>query len=149
VLARVHAHRNGEILCGAAACSAMWRAVPLVRPVGLLARNRLILAMLERAYRLFLPARPRLQRLAICLGRALDRHPIRFQWARRASGPICEATSAHFASKPKGCVLADTRAAIRTRETSHPPSYYVSGQYSESALRRRLSAPSSSDIACG
>ena len=40
----------------------MWRAIPLLRPFGLLARNRLILALLERAYLGFLRVRPRLQR---------------------------------------------------------------------------------------
>jgi hypothetical protein len=50
-------------LSGAAAFAAMWRAIPLLRPIGLAAQNRVILALLERSYRLFLRIRPRLQRL--------------------------------------------------------------------------------------
>jgi predicted DCC family thiol-disulfide oxidoreductase YuxK len=64
LLARFHAEEDGVVLSGAAAFAAMWRAVPLLRPLGLLARNRVILWMLERAYRRFLRVRPRLQRLA-------------------------------------------------------------------------------------
>jgi predicted DCC family thiol-disulfide oxidoreductase YuxK len=61
LLARFHALENGEILSGAAAFAAMWRAIPLLRPLGLAARNPLVLAMLERLYRNFLRLRPRLQ----------------------------------------------------------------------------------------
>jgi predicted DCC family thiol-disulfide oxidoreductase YuxK len=63
LLARFHARENGVILSGAAAFAAMWRAIPLLRPLGLAARNRAILAVLERGYLLFLRFRPRLQRL--------------------------------------------------------------------------------------
>ena len=42
---------------------AMWRAIPLLRPLGLLARWRPALRLLERAYVAFLRVRPRLQRL--------------------------------------------------------------------------------------
>jgi predicted DCC family thiol-disulfide oxidoreductase YuxK len=38
-LARLHATENGQMLIGAAAFAAMWRAIPLLRPFGLLARN--------------------------------------------------------------------------------------------------------------
>jgi len=62
LLARFHAREDGQILSGAAACAAMWRAIPLLRPVGLAARNPLILAGLERLYGVFLRFRPRLQR---------------------------------------------------------------------------------------
>jgi len=41
----------------------MWRAIPMLRPLGLLARNRLALAALERIYLGFLRIRPALQRL--------------------------------------------------------------------------------------
>jgi hypothetical protein len=52
------------LLEGAAAFAAMWRAIPLLRPLGLIARNRLILRGLEWAYVRFLRLRPTLQRLA-------------------------------------------------------------------------------------
>ena len=62
LLARFHAREDGTMLSGAAAFAAMWRAIPLLRPVGLAARNPLILAGLERLYRAFLRVRPSLQR---------------------------------------------------------------------------------------
>lgn len=64
LLARFHAREDGRVLSGAAAFAAMWRAIPVLRPLGLMARNRLVLAVLERAYVAFLRVRPRLQRLA-------------------------------------------------------------------------------------
>ena len=64
LLARFHAREDGRILSGAAAFAAMWRALPLLRPLGLAARNAVVLALLERLYVAFLRARPRLQRLA-------------------------------------------------------------------------------------
>ncbi|MEQ8859011.1 MAG: DUF393 domain-containing protein [Pseudomonadales bacterium] len=64
LLARFHARESGSpIVSGAAAFAAMWRAVPLLRPLGLAARWRPLLAGLEAGYRLFLKVRPRLQRL--------------------------------------------------------------------------------------
>ncbi len=64
LLARFHAREgNGPILDGAAAFAAMWRAIPLLRPLGLVARNATVLAGLERLYTAFLRIRPRLQRL--------------------------------------------------------------------------------------
>ena len=63
LLARFHAEEDGKVLSGAAAFAAMWRAIPSLRPLGLMARNRLVLAALERAYVLFLKVRPQLQRL--------------------------------------------------------------------------------------
>ncbi|MEO0872538.1 MAG: DUF393 domain-containing protein [Pseudomonadota bacterium] len=63
LLARFHAEENGEVLSGAAAFAAMWRAIPSLRPLGLIARNRFVLAVLERLYALFLKVRPQLQRL--------------------------------------------------------------------------------------
>ncbi|MEE4200267.1 thiol-disulfide oxidoreductase DCC family protein [Erythrobacter sp.] len=62
LLARFHAQENGRVLSGAAAFAAMWRSIPLLRPLGLLARNRAVLASLERTYRAFLRVRPLLQR---------------------------------------------------------------------------------------
>ncbi len=64
LLARFHALEDGWVVSGAAAFTAMWRAVPLLRPLGLAARNGLVLAGLERLYGLFLRVRPRLQRAA-------------------------------------------------------------------------------------
>ena len=65
LLDRFHAQQaNGPILDGAAAFAAMWRAIPMLRPLGLIARNAMVLALLERAYTAFLEIRPRLQRLA-------------------------------------------------------------------------------------
>ncbi len=64
LLARFHARENGVLLSGAAAFAAMWRAIPLLRPLGLLARISLILGLLEWSYVRFLKYRPMLQRLA-------------------------------------------------------------------------------------
>ena len=64
LLARFHALEDGRMVSGAAAFAAMWRAIPLLRPLGLAARNGLVLAGLERLYGLFLRVRPRLQRAA-------------------------------------------------------------------------------------
>lgn len=38
---------------------------------------------------------------------------------------IAEPTGAHIRIEHRGRIVADTRAAIRTLETSHPPSYYI------------------------
>ena len=62
LLARFHAMEDGRLLSGAAAFAAMWRAIPVLRPVGLLARNPTVLGLMERAYLRFLKVRPRLQR---------------------------------------------------------------------------------------
>lgn len=64
LLARFHASEDGKLLSGAAAFAAMWRAVPLLRPLGLAARSPLVLRLLESAYRGFLVIRPSLQRAA-------------------------------------------------------------------------------------
>lgn len=64
LLARFHAEEEGEIVSGAAAFAAMWRQIPLLRPLGLAARNRIILAILEAMYRVHLKIRPALQRIA-------------------------------------------------------------------------------------
>lgn len=65
MLARFHASEDGQLLSGAAAFAAMWRAIPWLRPLGLAARSPLLLAMLERVYLAFLVFRPRLQRLVV------------------------------------------------------------------------------------
>ena len=64
LLARFHAREDGRMLSGAAAFAAMWRAIPLLRPLGLAARDARVLALLEWVYLRFLSARPTLQRLA-------------------------------------------------------------------------------------
>lgn len=61
LLARFHAREDGTMLSGAAAFAAMWRAIPVLRPLGLIARNGTALRLLERAYLGFLVVRPRLQ----------------------------------------------------------------------------------------
>ena len=38
---------------------------------------------------------------------------------------IAEPTTAHILITHGGMIVADTRAAVRTLETSHPPSYYI------------------------
>jgi len=62
LLARFHAREEGRMLSGAAAFAAMWRATPLLRPLGLAARNGRVLAVLEALYVAFLKVRPALQR---------------------------------------------------------------------------------------
>jgi predicted DCC family thiol-disulfide oxidoreductase YuxK len=69
LLARFHARENGCMLSGAAAFAAMWRAIPLLRPLGLAARNVHVLAFLEWVYRRFLSARLTLQRLVRGFGK--------------------------------------------------------------------------------
>ncbi|RZM33391.1 MAG: DUF393 domain-containing protein [Sphingomonas sp.] len=64
MLARFHAREGDRMLSGAAAFAAMWRAIPVLRPLGLAARNPVVLAGLERVYGAFLRVRPRLQSFA-------------------------------------------------------------------------------------
>lgn len=65
LLQRFHAQeQDGPMLSGAAAFAAMWRVVPMLRPIGMLAQWPPLLALLEFAYRGFLRLRPTLQRLA-------------------------------------------------------------------------------------
>ncbi|WP_174285274.1 DUF393 domain-containing protein [Sphingomonas bacterium] len=64
LLARFHVCEDGVMLDGAAAFAAMWRAIPLLRPIGLAARNASVLASLEWLYARFLTIRPFLQRIA-------------------------------------------------------------------------------------
>ncbi len=59
LLARLHARdADGSIVSGAAAFAAMWRVIPLLRPLGLAARNGWVLRGLEVTYRAFLHIRP-------------------------------------------------------------------------------------------
>lgn len=63
LLARFHAReQGGELVSGAAAFAAMWRAIPLLRPLGLAARWQPVQRLLEMLYLQFLRIRPRLQR---------------------------------------------------------------------------------------
>jgi predicted DCC family thiol-disulfide oxidoreductase YuxK len=64
LLARFHAEEDGTILSGAAAFAAMWRQIPPLRPLGLIARSPAVLRVLEWLYLRFLKFRPFLQRLA-------------------------------------------------------------------------------------
>lgn len=69
MLARLHAREEGgPMLAGAAAFAAMWRAIPLLRPFGLMARNRHALTVLDALYARFLRIRPLLQGLAARAG---------------------------------------------------------------------------------
>jgi predicted DCC family thiol-disulfide oxidoreductase YuxK len=66
LLARLHAREgDGELVDGAAAFAAMWRQIPVMRPLGLAAKNRVVLWLLERAYRGFLVVRPAVQRVFV------------------------------------------------------------------------------------
>jgi len=59
LLARFHAREaDGPLVSGAAAFAAMWRAIPVLRPLGLAARNGLVLRGVERGYLGFLRIRP-------------------------------------------------------------------------------------------
>jgi len=62
MLARFHASEDGQLLSGAAAFAAMWRAIPVLRPIGLLARLPGVLAILEALYLQFLKVRPHIQK---------------------------------------------------------------------------------------
>jgi predicted DCC family thiol-disulfide oxidoreductase YuxK len=64
-LARLHAQpRGGRLVAGAAAFVSMWRVLPALRPLAVLASPPPVLWLLERAYGLFLRARPTLQSIA-------------------------------------------------------------------------------------
>jgi len=63
MLAQFHAEEDGTIHSGAAAFAAMWRAIPMLRPLGLLAKNPLALRALQWLYERFLVIRPGLQKL--------------------------------------------------------------------------------------
>ena len=56
--------RGQPVVSGAAAFAAMWRAIPVLRPLGWIARFPPMLWLIEAVYRLFLRFRPRLQRIA-------------------------------------------------------------------------------------
>lgn len=63
-LARLHAQvRGGPMVSGAEAFVAMWRVLPALRPLAVVASRPMTLWLLERAYSLFLRVRPSLQAL--------------------------------------------------------------------------------------
>ena len=62
LLARFHAREGDRLLSGAAAFAAMWRAIPMLHPLGEAARFPPLLTLLELGYRGFLKVRPALQR---------------------------------------------------------------------------------------
>lgn len=62
LLAKFHALEDGQVRSGAAAFAAMWRAIPLLWPLGQAARIPLVLRVLDWTYARFLRVRPRLQR---------------------------------------------------------------------------------------
>ncbi len=81
LLARFHAQEAGRpIVSGAAAFAAMWRAVPMLAPLGHLARFPPVLWLGEAAYRLFLKVRP-------AISRSLARHD---EKRRQAGSPAAE-----------------------------------------------------------
>ena len=62
LLERFHAQRlGGPLLSGAAAFALLWRSLPLLRPLGEIARIPLVLRTLEILYLRFLRIRPKLQ----------------------------------------------------------------------------------------
>jgi len=63
LLARFHAQEaGGPLVSGAEAFAAMWRAIPALRWLGLIARWRPALWLMERAYLAWLKVRPTLQK---------------------------------------------------------------------------------------
>jgi len=76
LLERFHAREaDGPLVSGAGAFAAMWRAIPVLRPFGRLARIPAVLWMLEHAYRAFLIVRPALQAIVRRLGGAARETP--------------------------------------------------------------------------
>ena len=62
LLERFHAQRlGGPLLSGAAAFALLWRSLPLLRPLGEIARIPFVLRILEILYLRFLAIRPKLQ----------------------------------------------------------------------------------------
>ena len=62
LLERFHAQRHGgPLLSGAAAFALLWRSLPLLRPLGEIARIPFVLRILEILYLKFLAIRPKLQ----------------------------------------------------------------------------------------
>lgn len=55
---------------------------------------------------------------------------------------IAEASKAHILIRHAGLIVAETRASIRTLETSHPPSYYIPRAAIAPGILRRTSESS-------
>ena len=55
---------------------------------------------------------------------------------------IAERSAAHVRIEHGGRIIADTRASIRTLETSHPPSYYIPRDAIASGVLRRAAGSS-------
>ena len=69
LLERFHAQRlGGPLLSGAAAFALLWRSLPLLRPLGEIARIPLVLRALEFIYLKFLRIRPKLQAVLVNRG---------------------------------------------------------------------------------
>ena len=122
------------MLSGAAAFAAMWRAIPLLRPLGLAARDARVLAVLEWVYLRFLsrpthaPAAGEPAREPGARGMTVRPDPPAAGQESVWSYPrpaIAEPSSRRIRIVHQGIVIADTGASIRTLETSHPPSYYI------------------------
>jgi predicted DCC family thiol-disulfide oxidoreductase YuxK len=70
LLARIHAkERDKEVVTGAAAFAALWKHIPHLRWLGLLAQNQRVLSFLEAAYVKFLVYRPKLQKIFVFIFR--------------------------------------------------------------------------------
>jgi predicted DCC family thiol-disulfide oxidoreductase YuxK len=59
---------NGQLVSGAGAFVAIWETLPAWRPLARFARLPGMMVLLEGGYRLFLPIRPLLSRVAAALG---------------------------------------------------------------------------------
>ena len=69
LLERFHAQRlGGPLLNGAAAFALLWRSLPLLRPLGEIARIPFVLRILEIIYLRFLAIRPKLQTIFVNRG---------------------------------------------------------------------------------
>lgn len=64
LLARFHVREKGRVYSGAAGFAAMWRAIPILRPLGEMARLPGFKSLFEAMYKRFLRIRPRLQKWA-------------------------------------------------------------------------------------
>jgi predicted DCC family thiol-disulfide oxidoreductase YuxK len=89
LLERFHAREGSDpIVSGAAAFAVMWRAIPLLRPLGLLARSPIVLRVLERLYLAFLKRRPTSPALRIAFGNASMTPTPVDSTGRRRPGPV-------------------------------------------------------------